>query len=73
MRTVLLISTIALAACTSNPEPVADLKASKNPQLFLSDWQECEWIVEKYNLEAKTALVKCLDGRGHSTLGLQDE
>lgn len=73
MTRLALVSLLLLAACESTPEPIVDLKASKTPENFLTDWQQCTWIVEKYDLEAKTALIKCLDGRGYVALGLRGE
>ncbi|CAA7622844.1 hypothetical protein MTBUT4_440042 [Magnetospirillum sp. UT-4] len=46
-----------------------DLKASKNPAEAQMDWMGCEWLVNKYGLE-DSATTKCLEGRGHSVIGV---
>jgi hypothetical protein len=50
-------------------EPVVDLKASKNPGEMQVDWQQCEWLAKKYGME-DAATTKCLEGRGHSVMGV---
>ncbi|WP_217424153.1 hypothetical protein, partial [Magnetospirillum sp. UT-4] len=59
-----------VSACSSPTyEPVMDLKASKNPAEAQMDWMGCEWLVNKYGLE-DSATTKCLEGRGHSVIGV---
>lgn len=65
----ILALALTLAACSSPKyEPVVDLKASKNPGEFQVDWQQCEWLVQKYGLDHPAEGV-CLKGRGHNVLG----
>lgn len=70
---VVVGAAVALAACSSSGrdayEPVIDLKASKNPGEAQMDWMGCEWLVKKYGLE-NDATTKCLEGRGHSVIGV---
>jgi hypothetical protein len=71
MKYLIILPVFLISACSGNPEPVVDLSQSKDAQNFQIDWQQCDWLVQKYDLEAKTALLKCLDGRGHVALGVK--
>ena len=62
-----LVLTWLLAGC-SKYEPVVDLKASKNPGEMQVDWQQCEWLANKYDLD-HSAETTCLRGRGHNVIG----
>ncbi len=69
-RTAVLVVFLALAGCSKGEyEPIVDLKASKNPGEMQVDWQQCEWLVKKYGME-DAATTKCLEGRGHSVMGV---
>lgn len=65
-----IILLTALAACSSKYDPVIDLKASKNPGEAQIDTMGCEWLVTRYGLE-DAAVQRCLEGRGHSVLGMR--
>tara|TARA_R110000851_G_scaffold235523_1_gene388062 strand:- start:3059 stop:3226 length:168 start_codon:yes stop_codon:yes gene_type:complete len=53
-------------------EPVIDLKVSDHPEDYYVDWQQCEWMMEKFDL-SEDSLIKCLDGRGYSTIGIKGD
>lgn len=66
----LTIVTLMLSACGHKQiEPVMDLKADKNASEAQMDWMGCEWLANKYGLQ-DTATIKCLEGRGHSVIGV---
>lgn len=67
INVVILIAATLLTACTKY-EPIVDLKASKNPGEFQTDWQQCESLSEKYDL-GHGGETACLKGRGHNVLG----
>jgi len=67
-KSLLLLSSLLLFAGCAKYEPIVDLKATKNPQLFQEDWMECEWLKNKYDLDHE-AETKCLQGRGASIIG----
>lgn len=69
-RFACIIVLAALAACSSKYDPVIDLKASKNPGDAQMDTMGCEWLVDRYELE-DAAVQRCLEGRGHSVLGMR--
>ena len=61
---------ITISGCSKGAyEPIMDLKASKNPSEAQMDWMGCEFLIKKYGLEDE-ATTKCLEGRGHSVLGV---
>ena len=69
-RIAVALALTLLAACSKGTyEPVMDLKADKNPSEAQVDWQQCEWLIAKYGLE-DAATTTCLQGRGHSVLGV---
>lgn len=68
MRRFLVGALVALTTACSRYEPVVDLKASKNPGEFQVDWQQCEWLTDKYGLD-HSAETQCLKGRGHAVIG----
>lgn len=69
-RIIALVLLAAGTAACSTYEPVIDLKASKNPAEAQMDWMGCEWLVEKYGLN-DDATTKCIEGRGHSVIGVK--
>ncbi len=66
---IVITFSVFTAACSPSYEPVIDLKASKNPSEAQMDWMGCEWLVNKYGLD-NAATTKCLEGRGHSVIGV---
>lgn len=76
MKTLLIILAASLTACSYTP--VVDLRASKDEaQLFQRDLMECRELANQIDGFAitqtiftgyRTALNKCIEGRGHSVL-----
>ena len=66
MKYLLLLLLIGCA----DIEPVVDLKSSSTPGEYYTDWQECDWLMEKFDL-SDPALEKCLNGRGYSIIGIK--
>jgi hypothetical protein len=64
---ILIICAVLMLGCAKY-EPVVDLKASKNPGEMQVDWQQCEWLANKYDLD-HSAETTCLKNRGHNVIG----
>ena len=72
MKTFILISVLALSAC-SESRPVVDIQQSKDPASVQTDMMACLWIADYYNLDKDTATERCLNGRGHVYLGSEGD
>ena len=69
-RIAVALALTLLAACSKGTyEPVMDLKADKNASEAQMDWMGCEWLAKKFGME-DAATTACLQGRGHSVMGV---
>ncbi len=75
MRNILIISTLFISGCAFHP--IADLRVSKEANLYQRDLTECRGLAEDasgsfdriYGTYAyKKMVMKCLSGRGHSII-----
>lgn len=75
MKNIIIISALLVGGCAFNP--IADLRVSKEANLYQRDLTECRGLAEDasgafdriYGTYAyKKMVMKCLSGRGHSII-----
>lgn len=75
MRKIIIISTLLVGGCAFNP--IADLRVSKQANLYQRDLTECRGLAEEASSVIdriygtygyKKMVMKCLSGRGHSII-----
>ena len=75
MRKILIISALLVGGCSFNP--IADLRVSKQANLYQRDLTECRGLAEEASgafdriygtYVYKKMVMKCLSGRGHSII-----